>query len=50
MVLSEKIVYYVILAGDAFELSSEAKVANPDGTVLEDEQVGGFDVTMYDTG
>ena len=50
VVLSEKIVYYVILAGDAFELSSEAKVANPDGTVLEDEQVGGFDVTMYDTG
>ena len=49
MVLSEIIVYNVILGGDAFELSSEAEVANPNCAVLKDEQVGGFDVTMDDT-
>ena len=49
MVLSHEIVYYVILAGDAFELSCEAKVANPNCAVLKDKQVGGFDVTMDDT-
>ena len=48
MVLSEIIVYNVILGGDAFELSCEPKVANPDGAVLKDKQVGGFDVTMND--
>ena len=49
MVLSHEIVYYVVLAGDAFELSSEAKVANSHSAVLKDKQVGGFDVTMDDT-
>ena len=49
MVLSHEIVYYVVLAGDAFELSCEAKVANPNCAVLKDKQVGGFDVTMDDT-
>ena len=49
MVLSEIIVYNVILGGDAFELSSEAEVANPNCAVLKDKQVGGFDVTMDDT-
>ena len=50
MVLSEKIVYYVILACDAFELSCEAEVANPNRAVLKDEQVGGFDVAMDHAG
>ena len=36
MVLSEIIVYNVILRSDAFELSSEAEVANPHGAVLKD--------------
>ena len=49
VVLSEIIVYYVVLAGDAFELSCKAKVANPNCAVLKNEQVGGFDVTMDDT-
>ena len=49
MVLSEIIVYYVVLGSDAFELSCKAKVANPNSAVLKDEQVGGFDVTMDDT-
>ena len=49
VVFSEIIVYYVVLGGDAFELSCKAKVANPNGAVLKDEQVGGFDVTMDDT-
>ena len=49
VVLSEIIVYNVILGGDAFELSCEAEVANPNCAVLKDKQVGGFDVTMDDT-
>ena len=36
MVLSEIIVYNVILCSDAFELTCEAEVANPDGAVLKD--------------
>ena len=48
MVLSEEIVYYVVLVDDAFELPCEAEVANLDRAVLEDKQVGGFDVAMDD--
>ena len=49
MVLPEPITYDVILVGYSLELTSQTKVTNFNRAILENEQVGGFDVTMDHT-